>query len=309
MSFLLAAALAFSGSSASFAAGEVVLHEWGVVEFGGGELQLLGVPEGFLDDRGIVYPEPGLVQVHAPVIWFHGDFCDGTLTVEISGGRFTKLIPPTDSIISDTGDDGEAVRRAVWSGLSIREALITSDDRHGRAHAFTRLYGEALFPGSTSLWRSVPANGVVCDTASYRDRFVFYEASVPAGELFDGDCHGCEGEALLFSGPEGDLACVKVDVPFSAGCSGTLLSEEDILRTMRSWRPGLLEEEVDALWITWEPLIRSRCIFGGESLLLFPLTGEQTESISRIGFTPDGSGTSVGYERLFVGLCSLPERE
>jgi hypothetical protein len=58
--------------------------------------------------------------------------------------------------------------------------------------------------------------------------------------------------------------------------------------------------------MTWKPLLKTRCLREGETLLFFPLTDVQTESISSIRFTPYSSMVDVSYERLFIGLGAIP---
>lgn len=284
----------------------VTLHEWGVIEVDEACLELNGVHGGYVDSNGYLqeYPE---ASVRAPVIWFHGYLCSGTLSVEIYNSSFTTLIPYPDSIAYSSVPelDGSNTYTAVWEGLETEAAEIVSIEAQRGLLADRRRYGLDSFQRAVPLWRSVPCNGVYYPAADHRDLFIYYESDLHSTDMFVGEYYNYQGEALYFYSEDGDMVCVVADIPFAVDYGGTKLTDEDIEMTINGWCPDLLSEEIHALWMTWKSLVRTRCVQEGETLLLFPLTHEQTESVSSIRFVPDEGFIDVQYHRLFLGLGAI----
>ena len=69
-------------------------------------------------------------------------------------------------------------------------------------------------------------------------------------------------------------------------------------------RNNLTSEEIEALWRTWEPCVRTRCLEEAPDILMFPLEPEAVESISSIELRID-QGYGVTYHRLFVALAEI----
>ena len=55
---------------------------------------------------------------------------------------------------------------------------------------------------------------------------------------------------------------------------------------------------------TWEDYLEERCVEDEETLMLFPLSNDQVEAISRVTFTPD-QDLEVVYTRLLMGLGTI----
>jgi hypothetical protein len=281
----------------------VYVHEWGVVEVDEECLDLRGLPDGIVYDFDY---QPD-VDVKAPVIWFHGFPCTGTLSVELYDGSFTNLVPRPELLVRPAGPGlpGTDVITAVWEDLTISSEPVDTM-LEGCALPLVRgLSNPQNFLNAIPLWRSVPCNSVHYPAADYSDAFIYYESDLHNALMFAGDCYGHEGEALLFAFRDWEFICVAVDVPSDMDMDGERFSDGEIETFINSWCPGLLPEEVSALWNTWKPTITYRCMFEGETLLLFPLTSEQTESISSIRFEPHSSFIGAQYHRLFLGLGNL----
>jgi hypothetical protein len=296
----------------------VFVHEWGVVELDDGRYDLKGARWGILDDSGhlIDYsPDP----VEAPVIWFHGAGCTGTFSVEVTGGVFTELLPYPDSITVHAipGIEASETQVAVWEGLEIDDNLLPEMPVVAATEEACRVSGELVeqdveeidmskyyydnFNWALPFWREVDCNSVHYPAADYMDCFLYYECTFMPYNMFDGDYYGYEGPALLFLWDENELACFKVNTPNEISTE-TALIEDEILAEICSWAGGgLKSSEISALWNTWEPAIRTRCDYYDQTVIVFPLSPEQVEMISRIRFVPDGD-FQVRYDRLFLGL-------
>jgi hypothetical protein len=299
----------------------VLVHEWGVVELDEGRYDLKGARWGYLDgsDHLIDYiPD----EVEAPVIWFHGAACTGTFSVEVTGGVFTELLPYPDSITVHAipGIEASETQVAVWRDLKIDDNMVLempvvvedeTEEARRVSGEWTEYEEEGIpamsgyyytgFDWAIPLWREVNCNTVHYPAADYKDSFLYYECTFNPYHMFDGDYYGYEGPALLFLWDENELACFKVNTPNDIS-TDTALTEDEILAEICSWADGgLKSSEIGALWNTWEPAIRTRCDYYDQTVIVFPLSPEQVEMISRIRFVPDGD-FQVRYDRLFLGL-------
>jgi hypothetical protein len=281
----------------------VIIHEWGVIEVHESYLDAKGCPYGYIDEQGYFreYPE---VEVTAPVVYFHGSECSGTFSVDVFGGCFTTMIPYPDSISNSSvfGLEGQEVYTAVWQDLKITPDE-TGEDTITGATEVTR--GPAMpdcFAWAVPFWQAVPANRVYYDPAGYSDVFVYYESYMYDPGMFLGEYYNHSGDALVFFAEDGQLTCVKVLVPGEADARGETLSDLEIMTVLCGWGHNRLKsEEISALWNTWKPLLRTRCELEGQTLMLFPLTYEQTEAISRLRFDPV-ENLLVEVDRLLLGL-------
>lgn len=83
------------------------------------------------------------------------------------------------------------------------------------------------------------------------------------------------------------------------------VSDEGILEILSGWGGDeFMDEEIRTLWKTWKPSLLTRCLSYGETIVVFPLTDDQIESISTIDLQTD-QGYSVEYSRLFLALGSV----
>ncbi len=282
----------------------VFIHEWGVVELDEGYYEARGAHWGSLDGHGCLidyYP----VGVEAPVVWFHGAECTGTFSVEVTGGDFTTLRPRPDSIALHAvpGLEASETHVAVWEDLQVVDMELPRIDIEEEI-PFEDIYFED-FSWAMPLWREVPGNILIYNSQNFVDSFLYYECSMNGYGMFSGDYYGYTGPALLFVADEEGLACARATIPYATEGWDVPLSDSEILDVFCGWAGnGLKSSEIAALWNTWEPVLRTRCELNGQTVMVFPLSREETESISRIRFVPDRE-LEVRYDRLFLGLGAI----
>lgn len=291
-------------STPGFSEDTVYVHEWGVVELGG-EFGALSAYPGVHDVDAYFEPFPQ-AAVRAPVIWFHGAVCTGTLTVRIEMSGFTTLIPRPDSIAEPVvaGRMGFGPFIATWEGLEIGDPrMIRSlcSDRWSRETRSFPLADDIII--AFDSWRRVPSNLVHHSSSGYIDSFLYYETELYDASLFEeGDWYGYSGEALVFFEESGEMVCVRATIPTEeGGYGGERLTDQAVADIINTWSPEMAYEEIYALCATWMDHLETRCVDGGETLLLFPLSSEQVGSLSTVSFAPDQE-LPVRYARLFLGL-------
>ncbi len=286
----------------------VFVHEWGVVLIDEVIPTARGAERGYLEGNGMLQPYYSMI-VDAPVIWFHGPEFTGTLTVEVKNGYFSLLIPLPVAI--STCNDGIPIVRdeenylAVWEDLSFTDEVSMPSDRPVDRRGVFDESSEEGFRWAMPFWRRVPALTVEYEPASYTDRFIYYECS--ASNLFEehNPFGSYEGSSIAFHEEDGELMADLLIAPGNRISFELSLSDEGILDILSDWGDNeFLDEEIKALWNTWKPSISTRCIMNGETIILFPLTDEQIESISTLNLETD-QGFNVKYSRLFLAMGSL----
>ncbi|MBD3370938.1 hypothetical protein GF402_11340 [Candidatus Fermentibacteria bacterium] len=284
----------------------VSVHEWGVIELDESQAGAVGVPDGYVDAEQY-YHQGEEMQVRAPVVWFHGAECSGIFSVELRNGCFDELMPNPDSIahLAIPGVEGSDVVIAFWRDLKLVEEQIPIDGMQG-ASLDGGPFQLDCFTYAVPMWRDVPAHYVLHPGGQYQDRFIYYESSMSLPSALSGEYYNCQGEALVFFADDDKLACVRGDPAAEMDLDGYRLANEDVLSTLCDWGDNQLEsEEVLALWRTWRPVLRTRCELEGETVILFPLTPEQEDVVSKIEFVPDEDWVDVRYERLLLGLGTV----
>ncbi len=288
----------------------VYVHEWGVVEVDMGIPIASGAKWGYLDDQGTLEPYTEY-EVEAPVVWFHGAQCTGTFTVRVNEGYFTTLFPPPDSMWHEESEKRVSPENFIGQTGVWRNVSLTRDIPENEESLPVAYYADG-FSWATPFWRDVPANYVTVPGASYQDRFLYYECTANSlGWFIAGDypsfarTYGYQGEALVFKEMSGEIITRIAQVEESVTTLSEALSQDEILNTLCGWGDNSFKsQEIQALWSTWEPAIRQRCVQQGQDVMMFPLSPEQVESISTIRFEPDG-GNPVDYTRLFLGLGAV----
>jgi len=284
----------------------VYLHEWGVIEFDEAVPAAVGAQWGYLNDQGMLEPYYEY-EVEAPVIWFHGAECTGTLYVEAYDGYFSAYLPYPDSIVQE--DEERIANPESYQGqISIWRNVNLSWNIPEMEESLPVAYEPEGFSWATPFWREVPANYVAVPGEAYLDRFIYYECTFNTSSDLFRDCmsagsvYGYTGEALVFQEENGELAAHPANVDGSVQILNEILPQDEILEVICGWSGNRLKsQEIEALYQTWEPSINNRCINLGMTTILFPLSDEQTESISSIRFEPE-YGNPVEYARLFLGL-------
>ena len=287
--------------------GMVFVHEWGVVELDLAFPEALGSRWGYLGGDGMLDPWTEY-EVEAPVVWFHGAECTGTLKIEARQGYFTTLYPYPDSLFRVEEErmmsPGNGGQTAVWRGVTVSREMPELEESLPVA-------GEmGGFAWAVPFWREVDANYVSIPGSSFLDSFIYYECT--AGDIpgLDHECserpmtYGYTGEALLFTPSGEDISASLVQVDEGLEILSRDLAGPEMMAVICGWGGELKSHELQVLWRTWEPAIRTRCLRGGERVLVFPLTPEQTGSVSTLEFKPD-DGRDVSYVRLFLGLGSI----
>lgn len=292
--------------------GETIsVHEWGVVLYSAGSTTAVGSAD---------YDPLMSVCVDAPVLFFHGPAFSGDVTV-CSLGEIVHPYPEPDvlsgGLTGDLGGLGSAVR---WTGLDIFPEA-PSDMPVMEADDGLQLPG---FGWAAYLWRIPEASWVSRSSDSFQDRFLYYEVDLTGvgfpvplagyAPAFSPDPELFTGQVLEFRrDPYGTVACTQdqpvVDV-LSASDQSSLPIDADrmsrvvVPEAIREWCGSILtEEELQAMWSTWEPYV----MYGdwpGDRLLVFPIPEALVERISLIIVSPD-EDQPVTLHRFFLGMFSL----
>ena len=94
-------------------------------------------------------------------------------------------------------------------------------------------------------------------------------------------------------------------LPAAPAIEETDLPEERVLEILAEWgEDRFLDEEISALWMTWEPAFRTQCLVYGQEVFFLPLSHTQTEGISSLSLETD-QGCPVSYCRLFLATGSI----
>lgn len=287
----------------SGSAEEVVeVHEWGVVQADEVTPSAVGARRGYLDDHGIIQP-PEAMAVDAPVVWFHGPAFTGSFQVEVTDGYFTTLIPePECSDILDETQIQPRVSSVVWDHLECFPAEEMPHDRR----ATPGFYVSEGYEWAMDFWRRVPSLTVSYSDADYLDRFIYYECSASGIFQNDDPFGDYSGEWLLFSEDDRELsASLCSGLPSDPFVEEVDLNTEKIMEILAEWGENqFMDEEISALWMTWEPAFRTQCLVYGQEVFFLPLSHEQTEDISTLQLETD-QGYRVSYSRLFLATGSI----
>ncbi len=288
----------------------VRIHEWGVVELDQEYQGAIGALRGYLDDEENLNPYE-MYEVEAPVIWFHGAECTGTLTVTANSGFITTAVPWYDGVEVEeaTGIDEPGSQTASWYGLRITVPGNTFELHERYAENEEEVLGETGawdgFEYALPYWRTVPGNTIQHPLSGYSGSFLYYECSFRDMNTYAEELYGYQGVYLLFFMDDFDLICSSALTDMEMDARGAVLDDEALLEVLAEWSGGGLEiSELQALWDTWRPAIRYRCGELGQTVMLFPLSERQTESICSIDFKPDRE-QQVEYHRLFLGLGQI----
>jgi hypothetical protein len=293
-------------------------HEWGVIQMDYGFYEAVGAEWCYPDENGN-YRYGEMMIVDAPVVWFHGPGFSGSFAVDVMKGSFTTVYPEPDVIeqIPPVLESLLPTERATWSGLEFTRSGL--DDERVVDRISSMGCEMENFAWAAPWWREVPSLAVSRESDGWSDRFIYYECTTaslhPDGEAIRGNISDiCRGPGLLFSYSQAECTFMVEKVMI-----------EDVLANPRSYPQGnddwqvtdivtaelcrwaesnMKSEELEALWKTWKPVILDRCDMFDENILLFPLTDEVVESISRLTLTTD-EGFFVEYHRLFLGLIAL----
>lgn len=284
------------------------LHEWGVVLYAGDSI-------GVLCSAGAPWLAP--VSVDAPVIYFHGAPFTGEVTVG-SLGRISDCYPEPDARGGPLWNGGGLGSMIRWTGIGIVTAssdVLPGDDRNGRADISIPGFDWAL-----DLWRIDGANRISRRSDGFADSFLYYEADftdtgfpVPLCGHVEPGTPPLETafEYLEFRRTDdGAITCVSKTCLSDRPCDESPplpeidKSCETAFETVRGWASGILtDEEVGAMWATWEPWI----YYGdwrGRRLLVFPVPQPVVEEISFIRVESE-QNLPVEQHRFFLGM--LPE--
>ncbi len=270
----------------------IVLHEWGVVFYEVGTARAMG-------DPGVLFDVEEAVA-YAPVINLYGPDFTGRISVAALGTIF-DMYPEPDA----TGGPmmmaglGSFIR---WEGIEAQGS--------GSGETFQPVPGLMSAP----LWR--PDDALTLTRADgFRDRFLYYEVDLsgtefplplaglssrgipPAGEvlLFHRSVVGIAGYELL---PQGDLSMAGGTAPFLYSCSG-------VKAVLERWAGTTLSEnELSAMWATWEPYVLSGD-WDGSSLAVFRLPDQAVDLVSTVNVVSD-QGHPVSVQRFFLGMMAVP---
>lgn len=296
----------------SRADGPAEVHEWGVLLWQDSALEAAGAGGG-------PWFDPSEPVVLAPVIYLYGDPLECEVTVS-SHGRIFDLYPDPDQFCGLEGclrGLGSAVR---WCGLRAGPLVPGVNDRWSSSFDV----GIPGFQWALSMWRQPQAMLIARDSDGFLDRFLYYEVDLtgtgfpvplppfsPEGAPRE---ETVSGRVLVFHRPDGSSeVSVSVEPVEGLAPGGTLEAAPDApegydcilpLTVIRSWAAGILtEEEIGAMWGTWEPYAR----YGdweGDRLVVFPVPAALLDRISTIEIET-GTGLEVEYRRFFLGMTSM----
>ena len=288
----------------------VYIHEWGVVELDQEYQGVIGALRGYLDVDGNLQPYE-MYEVEAPVVWFRGAECTGTLTVTANSGFITTAVPWYDGVEveEEISIDEPGSQTASWYDLWITAPGNTfeSNERYTEGEEEVLGVTGALdgFEYALPYWRTVPGNTIHHPRSGYSGSFLYYECSFRDMNTYAEELYGYQGVYLLFFMDDFDLICASALANMEMDVRGAVLDDEALLEVLAGWSGNGLEiSELQALWDTWQPAIRYRCGELGQAVMLFPLSDEQAESICSIEFQPEGE-QDVEYHRLFLGLGQI----
>jgi hypothetical protein len=273
----------------------IVLHEWGVVFYGGGSVQALGDPgDLFQVEEAVAF---------APVIHLYGPAFTGEVSVAALGGIF-DMHPEPDVLGGPgmmMGGLGSFIR---WQGIEALPAETMESLQ------FMPVQGLDAAP----LWR--PREALTLTRADgFSDKFLYYEVDL-AGTEFPLPLAGhaqrgipLTAEVLLFHrsviGIAGYELLQQGDLSMAGGTAPFLYSGSEVRAVLGRWAGNTLSEsELDALWATWEPYV----LFGdwdGSSLAVFPLPDQVIELVSTVSAKSD-QGYPVTVHRFFLGMMAMP---
>ena len=289
----------------------VRVHEWGVIQMDYSYLEAVGAEWCYPDDHG-VFHSGELMVVDAPVVWFHGPEFTGKFTVEILNGSMTTRYPEPDHIeqIHSPLWTVLPLERVVWEDLTFTAPAPPDGLRADDKRSDTRWDMES-FGWAVPWWRLVPSLTITRESDGWSDQFIYYECTTGnrplSDEAFcrDQGANTYQGPALVFAWNGDELVFKHADVGDAIETSGGYISVDQIEEILCRWAGNNLKsEEIEALWLTWEPVIRGRCSMYGEMVLLYPLSDDVVDSISRLVLETD-QGFSVEYYRLFLGLTAI----
>lgn len=307
ISFAMIAALC---CLASAPADSIDLHEWGVVIYSGNGVEAVGSSGGH-------WTNPNEMIVYAPVVYLYGPGFTGDVTVTSNGRIFNAWPEPDRSFqLMALEGGGSAVG---WTGITAEQADSTeSEYRSIPGDAELTNFGWALY-----MWRQPGSLLLTREADGFADTFLYYEVDLsgrpfppplpgsapenaPADEIVSGeimlvdrpDFDTIRNELILVERlPEGSGDVYEAHTRVGYSC-------ELALEAIRGWAGGILtEEEIQALWGTWESFV----LYGnweGETLAVFPIPAPLIDEISKIEVTNE-AGLPVSYHRFFLGMVAL----
>jgi len=283
----------------------VYVHEWGAVTFA--EETVIGaVPPSDTFENFTTHNDWDEPISRAPVVYFYGDFFQGTFTVTVPSGTFIETWPVPEKLIAIAPLQLYNSSRAEWtiSGTSWGEPDATD---------ISAVRDELNFsPDIIDIWRW-PASFLLEFADGTSEKFIYYECALtpqnsydfyPAiltdeGTVLDPEYHG---ELMRFIKLDGEVVLNPI-----AGRYGTRRELQqateygDVHETLCSWAGGTMKsDEINAMWSTWEDWIYNGS-WSGNTLVLFPLPEETVERMSSITLKTSEEH-EIEYSRFYVGI-------
>ena len=267
------------------------VHEWGVVVFGeSGEVDCGGPWQ-----QSVTYPEYGITQTYAPVVWIYGEPFSGTFQVDLTDGQNMGHLHPTADLVEPNS--------ARWNISTIVTDTAANEEFY-RSSTF-----EGPFEWAASLWRAIPSLQLRMDSFEVEENFIYYDCSVRpefTDHFFSWNTQGQPefesyslDDALLFSGeglPDQVVWRNGEFIPL-----GRTTPPDMALEEITKWVDSTLtKQETEALWLTWQPVFNQE----GTRWLVFPIPEEFYGEISSITLFPDHGG-EVEYRRFYLGAIRL----
>jgi len=279
---------AVSGNEAA-----VSVHEWGVVVFS----QESGLNCGGPWQQSPNYPGTAPAEAFAPVVWIYGESFSGTFSVVVGEGQAIGFVHPAPDVTE--------AQRVEWN--------ISAGRMENQAESIIfrwATYG-GPFNWAADFWRAVPSLPLLMESSGIIENFLYYDCTVEpefTDHFFIWDSHGRPvfesyllEDALYFSGagaPDPIIWRNGAFIPLN-----TLYRPEIERNTLSEWAGArLYDEEVTALWETWQPVFTEE----GTEWLLFPIPDEYVDEISCIALSTDNEEPAE-YRRFYLGAVKLSQ--
>ena len=305
---LLAAALVDTVIAPPADLNTIYVHEWGAITFAE-EVIIGAVPPSDPYENSPTHNEWDEPVARAPVVYFYGDFFQGTFTVTVPSGTFIETWPVPEKLTAIAPLQLTSSSRAVWtiSGTSWGEP--------GTIDTPAEMNGLSFTPEILDIWRWPPSFLLEFNNG-FREKFIYYECALtpqsnddfyPAlltdeGTVLDPEYHG---ELIRFIKLDGKVVINPISGRYGTGRELQQATEYgDILETLCSWAGGTMKsDEINAMWSTWEDWIYSGS-WSGNTLIIFPLPNETVERMSSITLETS-EDHEIEYSRFYIGIISI----
>ncbi len=306
MIFLLICALLGSGQGSTDDQ-NIRIHEWAVLDLDCIDIFASGINP-FVDVQ--IKHEDLCIPVTS-MVWFHGPDFNGSMNLSLTDATLIMSSPEPDTVTPI--DPARALDFYFTTEIAFYSELFFSSTQPVGTPS-EPLNGNNGFSWTESYWRDVPSLWISQEDTNWMNSFFTYDINISALrwclwiESLDEDSLLVvyDGSGLLLGIQDDELSARPVTIWKGFEPSGESCSREETMEILNSWTGNqLLQEEIEALWLTWEPLIRSRCELQERDILLFPMNASgSAQYLSRINLRPSQDYDFRIY-KLFLGMKAV----